>query len=210
MRENAVVWVSALLHDTRNFAAFEGVEPDKDMPALMRVKALNESGRPLVADAFFTTTRAKTRRAPKLSDLMLITDGFVLVSARLMAVLSRFDLVDGGFHATRLLAAEGDTQLANGYAYWNFGNHKKTFVPDQSPAVTPSLNGPDKSQPTSWFPPASIRDHEITLSAQGCAGPDVWTEWRLRGCVFFSDPLVQALRDADLDAPFGFRACRIV
>lgn len=203
-------FVSNLMLDTRNFVELEPYAPEKTMPEFLRNQALNKGGSPLAADAFYTEVRATKSKAPGLKDLCIITDQWILVSDRLRIVLETFDMGAGGFYPTRVCSKDGSKLLSKSHCFWNFGNSKKTWLPNACPRVEPTFHGPDKSEPTSWFPPVNLEDGDIAVTPQASDGPDVWAEWRLKSCLLFSGALVRALQNEHLDKPFYFKSCRIL
>lgn len=145
-----------------------------------------------------------------LKQVTLIQDRFLLVGPKVAAVLSQFDLGAGALHPIEVLDINGAPVPDDTHFFWNFGNRRNTFLPEESEGLRKSTRAKEQGENAVYFMPVIPAEDSIALSRDALTGPDVWRERHLERGTFLSDPLVQALRQAKLDHWFELVRCRIV
>jgi hypothetical protein len=140
----------------------------------------------------------------KLPDLCM-AGSFWVVSAALRDVFQSFDLGRTNFPPVTVLECDKRTPLEGRYFFFNFGEHKQSFLPEQSIVrrFNPALG--------TWSLRLAPRDDDIALSSAALEGVDLWIEMpRLGRAFFLSDRLARALRAAGLTRRLGLRRCRVM
>ena len=158
----------------------------------------NEYGEPLPPERM--PERMASKRAPGALKLRpyFSMNGWPAVRRAAHDVLRDFDLGAGSLYPVRTFERDGTTPLidpATGERVevwvWNLGNVKNTFVVERSPGVSEN-----DYVPGIWHASLDGNPNEIALSENTLTGPDVWVEANLRGPVFLSGPLGDALLKA--------------
>ncbi len=146
---------------------------------------------------------ALKQRLASLPDLF--DSAVVVVSKRVVDVLSRFDMGQGHFYPMSLVSERGDP-LPGEFFAWNFGNTKPTILPGQSA----NLQENRLRSGTLYRPPMPGIEGHVAVSASALAGPDAWVEWRMRQTLFVTGGVADALSTAGLSEAFRFAEARIV
>ena len=146
--------------------------------------------------AFLTLRKGLRLPSPQSADAMTIGGGYVVISQKLRDVLVQFDL-----GATRLfeLPVYKNTDLTPSGLPPHYMLHvcetKEGFLPDQSVGVErmhnaltgqPLPNGP-------WVFRGRNGGEEVAVAAATAKGVDLWGFANLRGHIFLSDRLKQAI-----------------
>lgn len=217
-----VVWLSDL--DTiGHFSFYKSGDPAGSKSSLYTCAILNFQGdvvpprfipktvRPLDPEAGeIDPTDHEYLEGATLKEVTLIRDQFLLVGPKVAAVLSQFDLGAGGLHPIEVLDINGALVRDDTYFFWNFGNKRNTFLPEESEGLRKSTRAREQGENAVYFMPVIPAEDSIALSRDALTGPDVWREQHLERGTFLSDRLVQALRQAKLDHWFELVRCRIV
>jgi hypothetical protein len=116
--------------------------------------------------------------------------GLWLVSARVADVLRVFDMGRGSLRPLRLFGRDHMTPVPGEWFCWNVGNVKDAFLPQASSHIRPA---PGRK----WRTLGAV-DHDLKCSTAATVGPDAWIDPTLRGVLFLSAGLGQALIDAAL------------
>ncbi|MCP4195177.1 MAG: hypothetical protein GY768_31640 [Planctomycetaceae bacterium] len=74
----------------------------------------------------------------------------------------------------------------------------------------PSRVQPNPPPPDKWGVPWELSDGDIVIAPRDLGGLDFWYDTKLRGALFFSNRLCQALRDAGYARLFKFRKCTVL
>jgi hypothetical protein len=132
-----------------------------------------------------------------------------LVHDRLAEILRRFDIGPGGLIPHVIYEADEVTPIAEQWWYLGLGAQKRSFLPARSRKVLTVFDG--KGLKDSIYQPwPDRRDDDLTFSAAALEGPDLWAEAELHSCLLLSQPLGQALIDADLGEVFRLRTALVL
>lgn len=189
-----------------DFRYYKGVgeKPSKDV---IRTIGMNLGGMPLPADKFYEITKStKTRASMRRESILLIENRFVLVSGPFVETAKQFDCGDAGFYPTTIMKRSMDEALATDFHYWNFGNRKRTLLPDACLNLKPVLKGGKVIA----YSDQQARDDDLAVSHDALKGPAFWVESGLSGTVFFQPDFIAALRKAKLVTPMKLHRVRVV
>ncbi|WP_019955169.1 imm11 family protein [Yoonia vestfoldensis] len=131
----------------------------------------------------------------------LMTNGFLFVSEQLRDFLQGFDL--GGIHFRHVTLYVNDEQKIPGnpdYYYVNITETKKSFAYKES----------ERLIPRGTYYDFNCSDSTIVVNTDEAGGIDLWMEPLLRGAVFMSDRLYQALQSSGLVERVKFLKCVMV
>ena len=87
---------------------------------------------------------------------------------------------------------------------------KDSFLPDESQNIKRGWGEPTKEAYYQFKRLGSLNDGGLALSPRCLEGPNVWVEENFLNEVFFSDRVVQRLREKNLAQDFKFVSCRVV
>lgn len=145
-------------------------------------------------------------RKIKTAGHVFLGGGFLCVSGDCATILERFDL-----GSTSLVPVEvvnhDNSPIAGDYRVMNIGERKRVLAPE---ACTDKVIQPYGPEQEVWKLKLSGGDDDVAVHRSALEGADLWVDPLMRTRLFFSDPLVQALRDASMDEPFRFKRCRVV
>ena len=156
---------------------------------------------------------AWSKRAPGTLKLRpyFSLNGWPAVTERGYEVLQGFDLGAGSLHPLELYERDRTTPLpgpdgepARAWV-WNLGNVKDTFVPEESPGVSEN-----DYVPGIWHADMGGQADEIAVRPSALEGPDVWVEEHLRGPVFLSGALGDALIAAGVGRHMMMQPARLL
>jgi len=205
-KKKDIVWVSAAPMGGYINKAFDADVFEEDQTEAIAIMKQNNAGVSLVADQFPKKMYGMypDKHYKKLPDLCT-AGGFWTVSAATAEVLQQFDLGDGGLYPVELFQHNRTKRIEGEYFCWNFGNVKKTYLPEESPDVKRPYPGRDF-----WKLRLAPKDGDVALSSEALNPPDAWIEHNFHRAFFLSDPLVQALRAAKVTRNFTLRKCRVI
>ncbi|WP_166416760.1 imm11 family protein [Cochlodiniinecator piscidefendens] len=205
-KQREIVWVSNCISDTRLVKYFISDFFQIDANKAAKNMNQNEAGFPISKEYFPENHFAeyKDKKYKKLPEIFS-AGGFWMVSEACADVLRQFDLGDGALYPTQLFQNNRTTRVEGAYYCINFGNQKRAFAPEHSPEAMKPYPNQDL-----WKLPFVLKDRDIVVSKVALKGPDLWIDPFLRGALFLSDPLVQALKAAKLTRPFGPRKCKVL
>lgn len=204
-------WVSEALMDPRLIMPFRALGfrdlPQADRDYLLDAMRRSQEGELLLADRFptvlYCTDTAHGFRH-NLPDLCM-AGSFWVVSAALKDVLQSFDVGRTNFPSVSVLECDKTTPLEGRYFYFNLGEYKQSFLPEQS-RVRPF--NPDRGI---WSLRLAAQDEDVTVSTVALEGADLWLEVpRLRKTFLVSDRLATALRESKLNETVRLRRCRVI
>ena len=201
------VWISTAPAHPSNLRSlehsFSSDETARDFAIDCRRR--NDAGESLASDCFpkqiFGTSNAKDKDY-KLPDIAFV-GSYWFVSKNAAVVLRRFNLGGGNLYPVDVLKKDRATSVGGEWFCLNFGNAKRTFIPDQSTNVHARSAG-------QWVASLTLSDNELALSSDALSGPDLWIEPIVRSAIFFSEELGKALKKAKADKGFFFRKCQVV
>lgn len=141
-------------------------------------------------------------------------NGFFCVNAAAAEIMSQFDLKPGGLVPIEIFQHDQVTRVPGEFFFINFGATKQAFNLNQTSQTGVRrlwLDSPEYGFPEGTTKLSSdVDDYEVAVDSKALGGPDVWTDPGLKWGVFFSDRLVQALKQAKLSRRFRFKQCKIV
>jgi hypothetical protein len=186
----------------------KGFESDyflRDPDAAVDAMRKNKEGVPLPPERFpkenFPVRAGKLfKKMPEIFD----AGGYWVVSKEFADVLRRFDMGRTSFYPTELFQYDRKRRIEGEYFCLSFGETKSVFIPEESEAklVNAGRNW--------WLPSATFADDSIAVTSAARTGVDLWLDERLRMLVFFSAPLVEALRAAKLTRRLKLKTCRVI
>jgi len=205
-KKKDIVWVSAAPMSGYIAKPFDNTIRMNDVKVSMELTKQNSAGISLPRESFPEEIYGlyRDKHFKKLPDLFN-THGYWVVSAATAEVLQRFDLGDGGLYPVKAFQHNRTKRIEGEYFCWNFGNAKKTYLPEESPDVRQPDAGHDF-----WSLSLAPKDGDVALSSEALNPPDVWVEHKFHYAFFLSDPLVQALRAAKVTRNFALKKCRII
>lgn len=133
-------------------------------------------------------------------------NGFFAVSGPFADVLRDFDLGRTRLHPVELLHLNRKARFEGQYYLLTIGEVHQLFLPDQSTHWRP-LKGSRTTYIASI--PMVPQDDDLTLAPAALTGPALWLDNTIGATLFFSDPLVQALRAAKLTSKLPLYRCRV-
>lgn len=128
----------------------------------------------------------------------LMTNTFLFVSEQLRDLLQGFDL--GEIHFRHVKLYVNDEQQIPGnpdYYYVNITETKKSFAYKESTGIRPAPR----------YYSFNCRESKIVVKRSEVGGVDLWMEPLLRGAIFMSDRLYQALQGSGLVERVKFLKC---
>lgn len=116
----------------------------------------------------------------------------------------------GAFYPTEFFAYDRKTPLPHQHLYWNIGNQKQTYLPDQSRKMKKADFGRNDPDIERYSADGYSTDDDVALGAGCMQGPDIWAERSVHDIVFLSDRLATGLRAKGMEKRFSrFVRCRI-
>lgn len=204
------VWFSQLvLHDSL-FRHYRSADPDGKSASERLAAMLNLQG-DVVPPAYTPrTVRAQGARERKLGEVNLLVNRFLVVGAKMAAVLRESDMGKGALHPVVVQDHKGSVVSESDFFFWNIGNKFAHFLPEESIDVRKSNYGDEKPGEHLYSPPVIAAPDSLAFSRDCLAGPDAWIEMYLTKGIVLSDRLVRALKSVGLDKYFEPVRCRIL
>jgi uncharacterized protein DUF1629 len=148
------------------------------------------------------------KRWSRVKDLFAL-EGFFAVKGRLAELLATFDLGDGELVEFPIYEADKITRLPGPYYFLNFGSQKDCFLSKDS--IGARLLGKNKiTGQELWAGPIEPEDGDIAVSVEARDGADLWIDPKLKGKIFMSGRLHDAIEVANLRIDFCFARTRIL
>lgn len=140
----------------------------------------------------------------KWRDIFQVQLGLVVVSGRMKDQLQEFNLGETSFRELPLFENDQNTPRPEGpFFLMHILQFRDTFVPELSENVE-KLENVDK-----WRP--AITSDVIAVDPDAVGDADLWVDHRIKGRVFFSDRLRQAIKDANFRTyGLSFKVCKVV
>ncbi len=144
----------------------------------------------------------------RVNDLFWI-DGFLSVKGKLAELLKGFDLGSGELVEFPIYEIDKTTQLPGPFYFLNFGAQKDCFLPEQTNGARLVVRNEEKGIEV-WRAPNDAEDGDIAVSTSALQGADLWIDPKLRGKIFMSGGLHDAIEAAKLKIDFRFSKTRIL
>jgi len=202
------IWISGVLKESRLVV---GTDVDAEEPAwqsIFRKEYPDEEGLPA---RLYAHEKDETfeKRLPEL----FTGGGGIKISSHLAAIFRRFNLGSGEVCPARLYLHDRITP-ENHDVFLLFLWEQRQFLDVESSigllGYPVTRRQPNPPPPDAWGMPWEPKSGDIAVAPRGLDGLDFWYDPNLRGALFFSDLLRQALRDAGHAELFKFRKCRIL
>jgi hypothetical protein len=204
------VWVSRAIADVSLVGKFDTDIWVENQQVAIQAEKLNKRGQP-VAENMCPKKIWGDDLAPHFTTIPHLTSAqsHWIVSAKAAEVLRQFDLGGGALYsvADGIFQKDGVTRVPGDYFCWIFGNSKKAFLEQHSPAAKPMSGATTRD----WcVMPSNLADKDIAVSTAALVGPDVWVDPLLFQSLFVSGRLGDALDAAGLRKAFRLFQCRVV
>jgi hypothetical protein len=192
------------------FRHFRSADPEGPSASERAAAGLNLQGDVVPSRFIPKTIRAQEARTPKLGEVNLMVNNFLVVGPRVAAVLQSCDMGQGALQPIAVQDYKGNLISDGEYCFWNIGNKLTHFLPEESIDVRKSNYGNEKPGEHLYSPSVKPEHDSLAFSRDCLNGPDVWREKYLRKGTVLSDRLVQALKKAKLEKYFLPIRCRVV
>ena len=201
------IWMSRVMVDSTLTKAFRPDEAICSSEKIIDTQKRNLAGEPLSEKFFPTELHGKYHDYVFTNNLPdIFTAGpYWIVSESLADVFRQFDLGEGALYPVKVLQHDRKTPVEGTYFHLNFGNIKDAFLPEHSLKPRKIYSHSDI-----WRVPGVPKDGDVAVRATALKGADIWLDPKLRGGLFLSDRLVQALREAKLTRRFGLSRCKVM
>lgn len=137
---------------------------------------------------------------------LFVAGGLVTVSEAFAGALADFPLGRTRLHPVELWRLNRKERFPGSYYFLNVTEVHRFFSPEHSARWEPFKN----SRSTYLGAPCpDTQDDDLTVIPGALNGPAIWVDDTLSSTVFFSDPLVRALRAAKLTGRLRFFRCRV-
>ena len=173
-----------------------------------RARQENDTGHSIPAEYFppeiFVAKDSDTnyKSLPEL----FFAGSYWVVAAEVVEVMRRFDMGEANFYPTRVYRKDRKTPIGKDWFCLNFGNTKTAFEPEGSKDVHPFGRGKSNR----WNPPIILSDNDLRVKSLALEGPALWIDPSLREIFFVHGELRDALKEAGLARPFGFKKCKVI
>lgn len=138
-----------------------------------------------------------------------------IVDAKVAEVMRPFDLGPLGLIEYPIFEADEKTPIADKWYLLGLGVQKRSIQPQKGNLTPKQSHGLDliwdggKDKDSLYRLDYDPVDDALVVSKAAQAGPDMWCEAEVKGAIFFSDDLGQALVDAGYRDTLGIRSVRI-
>lgn len=166
-------------------------------------------GKPLPADLvpeylFFAYQDSKEDYKAKLPDLMMITNGLLVISEKLRDLLSGFDMGTSLIHEVPLYENDQKTRRPGRWFILHITANKKTVIPELSENV-------EEINRSGHWRSRIAQEDVLAVHADTAQGADLWIDAHYRGRIFLSDRLKSALKPAGIRVlKLPLRPCTVI
>lgn len=133
--------------------------------------------------------------------------GFVTVSEPFAEVLRGFALGRTRLHPVELLHLDRETPFPGRHYFLNIAEVHRHFSPEHS-ARYRAIPNPQTSY-VAGLPGGGLKNDDLAVAPAALDGPAIWLDNTIVSTLFFSDPLVRALRAAKLTGKLPLYRCRV-
>jgi hypothetical protein len=171
---------------------------------------LYPNGKPLPADLvpeylFFTYRDSDEKYKANSPDLMMITNGLVVISEKFRDLLAGFDMGTSLIHEVPLYEHDQKTLRPGRWFILHITANKKTVIPEKSENVERVAPGSAK-----WASRVA-QDDVLAVRADAALGADLWIDADYQGRIFLSDRLKSALKPAGIRVlKMPMRRCTVI
>ena len=202
------IWVSNVLN---NSSLVIGTNIDREELAW---KAIAQGGKPSDVElpiriyAMFKD-QTFTKKFPELFE----GGGGTKISPQLEGIFRKFNLGSSWICPAQLFLYDRATPVDHQFSIFAGWDKLQFLVPEESRdlqggVVTRSRSNPPP--PEVWGMPWELKDDDIAIAPRELGGLDIWYDSKLRGALFFSDRLKQALCDGGYARLFKFCKCKVI
>jgi hypothetical protein len=170
---------------------------------------LYHDGKPLSGDLvpeyiFFDAKDIKDDYKAKTPDLVMITNGLLVISEKFRDLLAGFDIGTTLIHEVPLYEFDQKTRRPERWFILHITANKKTVIPEMSENVEETVAGSGR-----WK--AARENDVLAVHADSAEGADLWIDANFRGRIFLTDRLKSALKPAGLRVlRMPMRPCTVV
>lgn len=138
-----------------------------------------------------------------------------IVEAKVAEVMRPFNLGPLGLIEYPIFEADEKTPIADKWYLLGLGVQKRSIQPKKCHLTPTHYDGLDliwdggKDKDSLYRLGYEPADDALVVSKAALAGPDMWCEAEIKGAIFFSDGLGQALVDAGCRDALGIRSVKI-
>ena len=208
-RNKNTVWISDLFGNASLIKGFDSDNYLQDSDRAVKVMRDNVLGIAMPADCF-PSEYYHTGSGKFISKTYVhLLGGDPVVTGELAELLRQFNLGKSALYPTKLFQKDRKTRIEGDFFCLNFGEHKTCILPDQSDKISRPFTPYKPGDPDIWKV-AFVKDDEVAVSADALDGVDMWIDPKVRRAIFFSDPLVKALKKAKMATKFWLKKCRVI
>ena len=206
------VWASNMLMQPQNLFGFSCAGYERDPEEWVANLRRMDRGEPVPADFIpdvMWSDDADDDRVQRLPHLSRASN-FLVVSETLADVLRRFDLGASRLVPVTLLHRDRTTPYAGTYLILDLRERKEAFEPEYSKKFDRPLFPDLPSHKFLGSVSGRPQDGDISVNSSALVGANIWRDPRLLKSMFFSGPLMTAMRKAKvLGGVWTFR-CPVV
>lgn len=202
------IWVSNVLN---NSSLVIGTNIDREEPAWKTIaqgKKPADEELPIRIYAMYKD-QAFTKKFPELFE----GGGGTKISPRLEGIFRKFNLGASWICPAQLFLYDRATPVDHQFSIYGGWDKVQFVVPEESRDLQGGVvtrSRPNPPPPEVWGMPWELKDGDIAIAPRDLGGLDIWYDSKLRGALFFSDPLKQALCDGGYARLFNFYNCRVI
>jgi hypothetical protein len=153
---------------------------------------------------FFKYPDSKEDYKAKTPDLVMITNGLLVISEKFRDLLAGFDIGTTLIHEVPLYEFDQKTRRPGRWFILHITANKKTVIPEKSENVKPDLSG------CTWSSRIAQED-VLAVHADSAEGADLWIDANFRGRIFLTDRLKSALKPAGIRVrKMPMRPCTVI
>jgi hypothetical protein len=166
-------------------------------------------GKPLPADLvpeylFFTYRDSDEKYKANTPDLMMITNGLLVISEKFRDLLAGFDMGTSLIHEVPLYEHDQKTRRPGRWFILHITANKRTVIPEMSENVKLDLSG------RTWSSRVAQED-VLAVHADAAQGADLWIDPCFYGRIFLSNRLKSALKPAGIRVlKMPMRPCTVI
>ena len=214
MKQPRTAWlIDEVLDDDKTFG-FRSYISELEFGVTMLMHQRFRNGEPPLEGYEWPTTFWISPNAASRHDNAKIPPVFSIggifgITQQMYEVFSRFELGKSQLIPVDLFKSDRQTRFEGQHYMLYRGEHKVGFEMEHSRNFSPPR--PESKKFHATVIASRVEDGDICLNASVLSGADVWRDANLGSGLFFSDPLMTALVQANaFDASFRHRRCRIL
>jgi hypothetical protein len=181
-----------------------GVPNDKLMVTLGKYS----KGMRLQRDEMIEAAAVFDEKRFKRTHNLFAVGGFYAVKGKLAALLSRFDLGEGGLIPLTVYKSDLVTPFEGDFFLLNFGTRKNSILPEQCDDARKFYIDKHTGKQI-WDINYLNSDGRVALSAAALEGADLWFEETVHNRIFIKGELASALQEAELANDWRLHECQV-